>query len=207
MRHRVLLADDHALVLEGLTKQLNESDALYVVASTTKEEEIWELFVKNHPDLCVIDIEMGHTDGIEIAKKIKDYRPDTMTALLTMHTSPWILARAQSISPNAILLKSSPCCDIIEALTQVIETGSYTHPMVGRILRSNSMELEHFSSLSEREIEVLQLISQGLTTRDIATQLNLSENTIETYRKNLFIKFEAPNMAFLVKRASDLGII
>lgn len=207
MRHTVLLADDHALILDGLIQQLEQTPNLSVVAQTNRGEDVWELFLRHAPTLCILDIELGSVDGIELAKKIKEHNPSTLVVLLTMHTSPWVLARAQSIEPNAILLKDSPCCEIIEALNQVIETGSYTHPMVGRILRSNSMELEYLSSLSEREVEVLHLISQGFTTRDIATQLNLSENTIETYRKNLLLKFDASNMASLVKLASDWGIL
>ena len=202
-----MLADDHSLILEGMIKQFELSSLYEIVGVADNGKKAWDIFESEYPDICILDIEMAHFDGIELAEMIKAKKPDTKVVLLTMHTSPWIIARARKANPNSILLKTMSCQEILNALTKIIEYENYFPTEIERLIKKNSQELITLSSVSSREHEVLKLIAEGLTTQQISEKLFLSVNTIETYRKNLLLKFEISNVAGLIRKATEMGII
>lgn len=206
-KNTILIADDHPLILEGIIKQIEESNSFEIVGIANNGKKAWELFMQFKPRITILDIEMAEMDGIELTQKIKEQQPETHVILLTMHTSPWIIAKAKKANPNCILLKSMPSIEIVSSIYRVLKNGSYFPPEIENIIKHNTDELSSIQSLSCRELEVLKLIAEGLTTQQIADILCLSVNTIETYRKNLLLKFEIPNVAGLVKKAAKLGII
>ncbi|HOG18931.1 MAG TPA: response regulator transcription factor [Salinivirgaceae bacterium] len=204
---KVLLADDHSLIVEGLIKLL-ETDSMYEVIGIAKNgKEAWDIYEKHNPEICILDIEMAHIDGIELTEKIKAKNPKTIVILITMHKSPWIIAHALNAKPNSILLKNMNCEDLHAAINSTVSTGSYFHSDVLGMIEHNSQRIDNILSVTSREREVLALIAEGLTTQTIADRLCLSVNTVETYRKNLLLKFGAPNMVGLIKKATDLGVI
>jgi len=203
----LLIADDHPLILEGLVKQIEADNIFKIIAVANNGDTAWQLFKKNNPDIAILDIEMNGTNGIELTEKIKKEYPETKVILLTMHTSPWIISQAQNANPNCILFKNMSSQDILNAIHIVNEKETFIPTEIERIINQNSIDLTNIQSLTKREVEVLKLISEGNTTQQIADTLFLSVNTIETYRKNLLLKFETPNVAGLVKKAAELGII
>ncbi len=204
---KVLLADDHPIILEALLKRLESSSVYQIIGLAKNGKEAWDIFHKQDPEICILDIEMSYMDGIELTEKIKCKNPKTIVILLTMHRSPWIIAKAHKANPNGILLKNMNTTELLSSINCTISTGSYFHPDVLSIIRSNSQEIDSMQSLTDRELEILKLIAEGLTTQKIAEKLFLSVNTIETYRKNLLLKFTTPNMAGLIKKAFEFGIL
>jgi DNA-binding NarL/FixJ family response regulator len=206
-KNTILIADDHPLILEGIIKQIEANNSFEIVGIANNGKKAWELFMQFKPLITILDIEMAEMDGIELTQKIKEQQPETRVILLTMHTSPWIIAKAKKANPDCILLKSMPSIEIVSSIYRVLKNGSYFPPEIDNIIKRNTHELSSIQSLSCRELEVLKLIAEGNTTQQIADKLCLSVNTIETYRKNLLLKFETPNVAGLVKKAAELGII
>jgi DNA-binding NarL/FixJ family response regulator len=204
---RVLLADDHSLILEGLIKQLETTSLYRIIGIAENGKDAWDIYNKENPEICVLDIEMANIDGIELTERIKGNNPNTIVILLTMHKSPWIIAKAHKANPNSILLKSMNCTELLAAIDHTVANGRYFHPEVLRMIKQNSLEIDNIQALTTRELEILSLIAEGLTTQKIAEKLFLSVNTIETYRKNLLLKFDTPNMAGLIKKAFELGVI
>ncbi|MGE0090822.1 MAG: response regulator [Bacteroidales bacterium] len=203
----VLIADDHPLILEGLVKQFEACKSFHIIGIANNGEKAWQLFNEHTPQIAILDIEMAGMDGIELTAKIKAANTSTKVVLLTMHTSPWIIAQAKKANPDSILLKSMPLKDIVNSINLVLEYGCFFPLEIEKLIKRNSHEFSSIQSISNREMEVLKLISEGYTTHQIAEKLFLSENTIETYRKNLLIKFETPNVACLIKKAVELGVI
>lgn len=203
----ILIADDHPLILDGLIKQIETEPLFKIIAKANSGKEAWKLYLEKNPDICIFDIEMGEMDGIKLTEEIKKLNPNTKIILITMHTSPWIISKAMEAKPNSILLKHMSANKIMTAIHEVLESGNYLPNEVDHILHNQSREIKSILSVSGRESEVLQLIACGNTTQQIAEKLCLSVNTIETYRKNLLLKFETPNVAGLVKKATELGII
>lgn len=155
----------------------------------------------------LLDIEMPGDNGIDLTMRIKQHNPNTKVILLTMHTQPWIIAYAYKAQPDGILIKNSPPTEIVQAIKSVLHGNTYYSPEVELLIRKNNKTFANLLTLTQREREVLKLLSNGDTTKMIAEQLCLSENTIETYRRNLLLKLETPNVACLIKKASEMGLI
>lgn len=203
----ILIADDHPLILEGLVNQLRLHDEFKLIGQTSNGNHAWELYSMIIPDIAVLDIEMPGIDGIELTKKIKQFNPAGKVLMLTVHTEPWIIAKAKNANPDGIVFKDIDTNHLIHVIETIASGGTYYSKEILDIIKEGNKMEQGVLKLTTRELEVLKLISDGLKTSEIADALFVSVNTIETYRKNLFIKFEVANMASLVKKATQLGIV
>jgi DNA-binding NarL/FixJ family response regulator len=203
----ILMADDHPLLLEGLVKQIESCNSYKLVGQATNGNQAWELHKKLAPDITILDIDMDGMDGIELTQKIKNKNLCSKVILLTMHNEPWVIYRAKNANPDGILLKNIHREQFIAAIESVINGKKYFSPEIEALVKEGVMLDSSLLSLTTRELEVLRLIACGVSTKEIADQLNISINTVETYRKNLFLKFNVANMAVLVKKAVELGIV
>ena len=169
--------------------------------------EAWDSFVQLNPDVCILDIAMDSMDGIELTKKIKQKNWQVKVLLLTMHTQPWLIYRAKEANPDAILLKNMESSEILNAINQVNSGLKVFSLEIQEAISQGALLNRALLSLTLRETEILKLISTGLSTRAIAEKTLISVNTVETYRKNLFKKFEVGNMAELVSKAYKLNMV
>ncbi len=207
MAATVLIADDHPLILEGLVKQIESEKDFKIIARAQNGREAWDIYKKEHPDVLVLDIDMDEINGIDLTTKIKKENPLAKILLLTMHTEPWIIYRAKTANPDGILLKNSSIIEIISALKEILRGNQVYSQDVQNHIMEGSLMNQALLKLTTRETEVLKLIARGLSSKDIAEELCISINTVETYRKNLFLKFKVGNMAALIKKAIETGVV
>lgn len=215
MKIKVSIVDDHKIVTDGLQVILNNSDDLEVInVANSGETALAQLKQEERPDVLVLDYSLnGNTgtnqmNGLETAEKVLSEFPDVRILMLTMHHSADIIIPCVSAGVQGYMLKSEKEGDIGEAIRHLYRHGHYFSPEVARDLAIHTRKLE-FEELvvSEREQEVLSLLFQGFTTREIAEKLHLSHHTIESHRKNLINKFKAKNSIHLIYLALKKGFL
>ncbi len=205
---RILLADDHEVVRFGLSSLINKYDDLNVVAEASSGEQAFELFCSHSPDISILDITMPGIDGIETAKKIKAYDPDAYILILTMHSDNTYVKEILKIRVNGYIQKNSKKEELIETIRAVASGKHVFSPTITRMLTDHFVDsgksLQSRRTpfdLTPREQEILSLISEGKSTKDIAQQLHISTRTVETHRSNLLSKTGVKNSAGLVRYA------
>jgi DNA-binding NarL/FixJ family response regulator len=197
---KLLLVDDHPLVLEGMKALLTDSQQIeYIKVATNAYEAIETL--KNHEiDLAFLDINLPDISGIDLCLKIKAEFPKVKCIALSTFTERSYISRMIQNGAVGYLMKSSSKEEIMEAISQVTAGGMY---MNVNFTESHSLPEKNMPFLTLREKEVLQLIANGLTNQQIADKLFLSVLTIDSHRKNLLAKFEVGNTASLIKVAAQ----
>ncbi len=206
----VLLVDDHDLILHGIEHVLEGIPAVGAVRSARSGGEALELIDSVPLDLCILDIELPDLSGFDLIGHIRSRDPRARIIVNTMHEEIWNIHRLMDCGVDAIILKSSNAEELRRAVDAVLGGETYFcrrfRRMSDRLGRAGS-ELADCSALTQRELDVLRAIAKGYNTGEIAAQLFLSENTIETHRKKLMLKLGARNMAELVVKAIGLGIV
>lgn len=203
MKKNILIVDDHPIVstgLQALIEHTGEYGKIYVannIASSRlllKQEDI---------DIAIIDLELQDANGMELIKCIHQTHISTKILVYTMHEELWTIRQLMKEDADAIVMKGDNPQEVLIALRKIEQGKGYFSQQFMRLINSqDSSEI----SLSNREAEVLEHISNGLSTNDIAQQLNISNNTVEFHRHNLMKKLSANNMAQLVKKAIQLGL-
>lgn len=204
--YTILICDDHPLVLDGLVNLIEHSPRFKVIGQTTNGIKAWELYQLILPDIVLTDIEMPGLDGIELTKKIKELNCRAKILMLTMHQEPWILAKAFAAKPDGIVSKNLNAIEIKHTIEQIIGDKTVFSPEFLEIIKSSNNQI-HCYGLTIKEKEVLLKICEGKTSREIARDMKLTENTIEQYRKNLFAKLKVCNVASMVKLALEQKLI
>lgn len=205
---RVVLADDHALVRQGL-KSLLEREGFQVVAEASDGHEALQLVRSLRPDIVILDISMPVLNGLDAAREISRSSPNTKTILLTQHDEEQYLSDALEAGVKGYVLKSQVASDLIHALRQISRGEVYLSPRVS----SAVMEAFRFRSekprdpLTARERQVLQLIAEGKSTKDVAAVLGISVKTAESHRTRLMHKLDIHETASLVLYAVRRGIV
>ena len=205
---RVVLADDHFLVRQGL-KSLLEREKFQVVAEASDGQEVISLTESLHPDIAVIDISMPTLNGIDAARELARSCPKTKLILLTQHEEEQYIYEALKAGVKGYVLKSQVASDLIHALQQVSRGGVYLSPGVSRaVVEAYRSKSERPSDpLSGRERQVLQLIAEGRTTKDVASLLGISVKTAESHRSRLMQKLDIHETASLVRYAVRRGLV
>lgn len=205
---RVVLADDHVLVRQGL-KSLLEREKFQVVAEASDGQEVISLTESLHPDIAVIDISMPTLNGIDAARELARSCPKTKLILLTQHEEEQYIYEALKAGVKGYVLKSQVASDLIHALQQVSRGGVYLSPGVSRaVVEAYRSKSERPSDpLSGRERQVLQLIAEGRTTKDVASLLGISVKTAESHRSRLMQKLDIHETASLVRYAVRRGLV
>lgn len=199
----LLIIEDHDIVALGLKTLLAGNTALGIIDFATTAKLAMEKTVKLHFDLYIIDVELPDMSGIDLINSLKTLSPDSAFIFHTIHDELWTLRQMMKSGADGIVMKSDDTAELIAAIEQVLDGGSY----FSKQYRLACLEMEQYQELSAREIEVLRLIAEGLMTRDIATRLFVSDNTIEFHRKRIMRKLGASNMAQLVKEGIARGYI
>ena len=201
----LLIIEDHDIVALGLKTLLAGNAALGIIDFATTAKLAMEKTVKQHFDLYlyIIDVELPDMSGIDLINSLKTLSPDSVFIFHTIHDELWTLRQMMKSGADGIVMKSDDTTELIAAIEQVLDGGSY----FSKQYRLACQEMEQYQELSGREIEVLRLIAEGLMTRDIATRLFVSDNTIEFHRKRIMRKLRASNMAQLVKEGIARGYI
>ena len=205
---RVVLADDHVLVRQGL-RSLLEREKFQVVAEASDGQELIRLAETHHPDIAVLDISMPTLNGIEAARELGRSSSQTKVILLTQHEEEQYIHEALEVGVKGYVLKSQVASDLIHALQQVSRGGIYLSPGVSRaVVDAYRSKSERPSDpLSGRERQVLQLIAEGNTTKQIAKLLGISAKTVETHRTKLMQKLDIHEIAGLARYAIRHGLV
>jgi len=208
---KVLLADDHPLLLDGLSNVLSNDESINVIAKANNGNEVLKFLASNDVDVAVLDINMPELNGIETAKKIKSNFPQTKVIAVSSYVRYSYVHRMLKNGALSYLSKSTDTDILIKAIKKVNQGERYLPNEIQEILFSGETEststIDFLSLLTRREKEVLNLIAKEMTSKEIAKELFLSEETIRTHRKNIFSKFNVKNMAGLIKKATDVGIL
>jgi len=209
---RVLLADDHTLVRAGLRKQLESMPNICVVGEAGDGLELLALADQLQPQLVMMDIAMPGLNGLEATARLVKALPGVRVLILSMHQNEEYVRRALRHGAVAYLLKDSAPMELDLALNAVLRGETYLSPAVSKgvvndyVQRLRS-EDPGSDQLSPRQREVLQLIAEGLSTKDIARRLDLSVKTVETHRTSLMRQLDVHEVAGLVRHALKLGLV
>jgi DNA-binding NarL/FixJ family response regulator len=205
---RVVLADDHVLVRQGL-RSLLEREKFQVVAEASDGQELIRLAETHHPDIAVLDISMPTLNGIDAARELGRSCQQTKVILLTQHEEEQYIHEALEVGVKGYVLKSQVASDLIHAMQQVSRGGIYLSPGVSRaVVDAYRSKSERPSDpLSGRERQVLQLIAEGKSTKDVASLLGISVKTAESHRSRLMQKLDIHETASLVRYAVRRGLV
>lgn len=211
---RILLADDHNVMRRGLRLLLETQPEFLVVGEAADGHAAVEQAKAANPDVVVLDIAMPHLNGADAAQRIVEALPNTAIVILSMHSDEGYVLRALKAGAKGYLVKDSAEGDLIEAIKAVSEGKAFFSPEISKMLaedyvrdiRARGVE-DSYGLLTAREREVLQLLAEGKSNKDIASMLNLSLFTVETHRRNLQEKLNLHSLAELILYAVRKGLI
>jgi DNA-binding NarL/FixJ family response regulator len=211
---RVLLADDHALVRRGLHYLLERADGIQVAGEASDGREAVRLAEELRPDIVIMDIGMPNLNGVEATAQIVKKNPAIGVIILSMHADETYLVRALSAGAKGYLLKDSAENDLIRAVHTVHAGKPFFSPAIAQTLLEDYMRRlqqqslqDSYDLLTDREKEILQLLAEGKSNKEVATLLDLSLYTVETHRSNLMQKLNLHNTAEIVLYAVRKKII
>lgn len=203
---RLLLADDHAIFLQGLTRLLDAWPEAEIVAMAADGQEAWEQILLHRPDVAVVDIKMPLMSGIEIAEQVRARGLSTRVVVLTMHDEPALALEAEQAGVQGYVLKDDTFEELSQAIEKVVSGRQYMSPTVSESLHAFRLSSGGVT-LSPREREVLKLIASGLSSKAIARELDISPKTVETHRSRLMTKLDLHSVADLVRYAVETGFL
>jgi two-component system response regulator NreC len=204
---RILLADDHVMVRQGL-RALLEQAGMAVVGEASDGQEALQIAHTQQPDVAVLDIGMPRLNGLEAARRLRDALPQIKIILLTMHSEAPYVLEAMQAGAVGYVLKTQATRDLVQAIRDVLEGEVYLSSRVSRTVVTAYLNRSDLPSdpLTSREREILQLIAEGETTKEIAWRLGLSTKTVESHRIKLMRKLDIHEMATLVRYAIRRGL-
>jgi two-component system, NarL family, response regulator NreC len=211
---RILLADDHTVMRAGLRLLLERQPDLVVVGEAEDGRQAVALADSHAPDVAVMDIGMPNLNGIEAARQIAAKHPQTSVVILSMHSDESYVMRALKAGARAYLMKDSAEADLIRAIRSVREGKSFFSPSVSKMLLEDYVrqlqqrgEEDSYELLTTREREILQLLAEGKSNKDVANLLNVSIYTVETHRAHILQKLGLHTVPDLILYAVRKGII
>jgi len=212
MKVRVLLADDHTLVRAGIRSLLETIEGVEVVAETGDGREALALIARHRPDLAVLDIGMPGLNGIEVARQSAKDTPKTKFLILSMHDDASHVRQAMRVGVAGYLLKGAAVAELPLAIKAVMEGETYLTPKASRhvvrgFLDERESGIDPLESLTPRQREILQLIAEGKSTKEIAGILELSVKTVETHRARMMTSLDIHDVPGLVRFAIRSGLV
>jgi len=212
-RYTILLADDHVLIRHGVKNILKQDDGLKVVGEVSNGEELMEFLKQMVPDLIILDISMPKISGMEAVSYVKKVYPQVKVLMLTMHKTKQYFYHSMSCGADGYLMKDDSDEELLFAIRKVRDGKTYISPILSDDFTSDviSAHRNHrttpFQGLTKREYEVLQLVVEGYTSKDVAEKLCLSPRTVDHHRSKLLKKFNLRNSADLVSFAVRNGFV
>ena len=209
---RILLADDHTILREGIKVLLNRERDMEIVAEAEDGAQALEQVRSVKPDVVVMDISMPKIGGLEVTREITETFPDVKVVILTMHDNEEYLVQALKSGAKGYVLKEAAATDLAEAIRAVVRGDAYLYPAVARKLVDDYVNRVRTiktasESLTPREREVLKLVAEGHTNREIADYLGISVKTVENHRANLMRKLDLHDRTELARYAIKIGLV
>ncbi len=207
---RIVLADDHPIVLNGLRNLLESESDLVIIGEATSGPAALRLILDTRPDIALVDISMQGMSGILLARRLAEEAPDIKVMVLTLHEDRAYLREALDAGARGYIVKRSAAANLVSAIRAVIAGGVYIDPAImKRVLDrspvSDQVQASKSGDLTEREAEVLRLSSRGLTNKEISHQIGVGVKTIETFKSRGLAKLEIKSRAELLRYASRVG--
>tara|TARA_R110000796_G_scaffold74373_1_gene167027 strand:+ start:768 stop:1433 length:666 start_codon:yes stop_codon:yes gene_type:complete len=204
---KILLVDDHSILLDGLKKLIEEDEMLSVVDAVGSVPEAIRSIDKHKPDLVITDYNLGDDDGLSLVQKSKRLFPDMKFIILSMHDEAHLVKEILKEGVNGYVLKKDTKEELIEAIYAVRGGKMYMSTDINAMLVKSLYEPDEGKLLTSREREILKLISQEYSNKQIAEELFISERTVETHRKNIFRKTKTNSLVGLIKFAYANNLI
>ncbi len=211
---RIVLADDHVVMRNGLRLLLERQPNFEVVGEAANGRETVELCDAKKPDVVILDIAMPQLNGIEAARQISAKHPNIAVVILSMHSDESYVLRALKAGARAYLLKDSAEKDLINAIHAVSERKAFFSPAISKMLVDDYVRRleqrgveDSYELLTTREREILQLLAEGKSNKEVASLLNLSLYTVETHRGNILQKLNLHSVPELILYAVRKGVI
>lgn len=206
----IFLAEDQQLFVEGIKQLLADQEDISFSGTANNGREALEAIEDHLPDLCMLDINMPEMDGISLAILLKKARPQLPIIMLSTHTNKEFVKDLVAIGVEGFVIKNADKEELVQAIRTVAEGGQWFSETLQPDVAETRKEIEdhpdHLKLLSKRELEILRLIGQGLSSVEIAEQLFLSAHTVDTHRRNIMVKLNMNNVASLVRYANDRGL-
>lgn len=207
---KVLIADDHPIVRQGLRQILAETADMEVAGEAVNSQEALDQMRVGGWDVLVLDITMPGRSGFDILKELKHEQPDLPVLVLSIHAEEQFAVRALKAGASGYLTKENAPDELVKAIRKVVSGGKYISPRLAETLAfglDTASERPRHETLSDREFQVMQLMASGKTLIEIAEELSLSAKTVSTYRTRLLEKLNLKTNAELMRYTLDLGLI
>ena len=202
-RLRVLIADDHTLVAQGLAKLLE--DDYDVVATVDNGADLVRAAAQYYPEIALIDVSMPELTGVEAARKLVEIVPNCKVICVTMHSNPEFVREAFRAGASGYVLKRSAAAELLEAIRQVLNGNAYVSPLLTKDVLSILLQ-PRTPALTARQREILRFVAQGLSAKEIANRLNISVKTAHFHKTSIMEKLNIHTTAELTKYALEHGI-
>jgi two-component system, NarL family, nitrate/nitrite response regulator NarL len=205
---RVVLVDDHHIVLDGLKSLLESDPEFSIIAALQSAEEVLEFLKKDQPDILLTDYTLPGISGLDLFKRVRASYPKIKVAVLSMHDEASLVRNVLKEGVNGYLLKNIQQFELRNALKQISMGFPYVSPEITRIMMMELKQPEQKSELlTEREKEILKLIAKEFSNKQMAEKLFISERTVETHRKNIFRKTNTNTLVGLIKFAFEHNLV
>ncbi|MFY0602941.1 MAG: response regulator transcription factor [Flavobacteriaceae bacterium] len=203
----ILIVDDHRIVLDGIKSILNEEKDINIVGEALNGKECIKLLENIKVDIVLLDVNMPIMDGVVASKIIKNKFPSVKIIIFSMSSNIHSIKKLLQVEISGYILKNKGKFELLFALRKVYEGGKYFSEEIVNLVFSNFKDHQPEIKLTEREVEVLRLISKGLTSKEIGEKLFISTNTVSIHRKNMMEKTGASNSQSLVKYGTENDLI
>jgi DNA-binding NarL/FixJ family response regulator len=208
----LFLVDDHQLIVDGLTSMLGQTDEIVVTGSASNGREAIRLLQVVHPDVVLMDIDMPVMNGIDALREIKKLEPSVKVVILSMHEEAGMIKNLMALGADGYLLKSCSQDELVGAIQSVFGGKPYfskgvTLALLNAPAGSFPVSGQPTEVLTERETEVLKLITEGFSNKEIGNKLFISHRTVDTHRTNLMKKLNTSNIAGLISYAIRKGLV
>ena len=198
---KILLVDDHSIVLDGLKSLLTKIENVVISGVATNGSEGLEQLKTTNAELVITDLNMPGMDGLEFIKTIRKNFPPTKIIVLSLHDEPVFIRNIMKHRVQGYILKNDASSELVEAIERVLDGKTFFSSKINQILMEQIDEPSAEKLLTDRELQITKLIVQELNNKQIAEQLFISERTVETHRKNIFRKTDSTNIVGLIKYA------
>jgi Response regulator containing a CheY-like receiver domain and an HTH DNA-binding domain len=206
MKQKIFLLDDHPIIINGIEKFLSSIPSIELVGICSTPQQAFHQIVEANPDILVFDYQLPGTTGLDIFNKVRLTLPSLKGICYTQHCEGWIVQNILKAKVNGIVLKSEDPEQLSSAILALSQGEDYHSPLIMKAICSTYTQTQNLN-LTKRELEVIRLIAEELSSKEIADRINLSVNTVEDYRKNLMLKLGVKNTAGLMLKASKMGVV